>query len=90
MKYLAYAKDKNSYYQIPLSGFIFDTNPVATEIAKITPKLQAAADILMSGLEPKWRELAQKANKEMRDLGLENIRAEVIKQVQAYLDAGGK
>ena len=90
LKYIAYAKDKNSYYQIPLSGFIFDTKPVATEIGKIMPKLQPASDILMNGLDPKWLELAQKTNNEMRDLGLEKVRAEIIKQVQAYLDAGGK
>jgi ABC-type glycerol-3-phosphate transport system substrate-binding protein len=88
--YLQYAMDKNSYYQIPLSGFIFDTKPVATEIAKIKPKLQQTADILMTGLEPNWKQLAQKSNKDWRDLGLEKVRAEVIKQVQAYLDAGGK
>ncbi|KRE32651.1 extracellular solute-binding protein [Paenibacillus sp. Soil522] len=90
LKYIAYTKDESSYYQIPLSGFIFDTKPVATEIGKITPVLQPASDILMNGLEPKWQDFAQKLNKDMRNLGLENIRAEVIKQVQAYLDAGGK
>jgi putative aldouronate transport system substrate-binding protein len=90
IKYLQYAMDKNSYYQVPLAGFIFDTKPVATEIAQIKPKLQEAADILMTGLEPNWKELTQKANKQWRDLGLEKVRAEVIKQVQAYLDAGGK
>ena len=87
---LQYTMDKNNYYQVPLAGFIFDTKPVATEIAQIKPKLQETADILMTGLEPKWKELAQKANKQWRDMGLEKVRAEVIKQVQAYLDAGGK
>lgn len=90
LKYIAYAKDKNSYYQIPLSGFIFDVKPVATEIGKITPVFQPASDILMNGLESDWLDFAQKLNKDMRDLGLEKVRAEVIKQVQAYLDAGGK
>lgn len=90
LKYIEYAKDINSYYQIPLSGFIFDTNPVATEIGKINPKLGQASDILMTGMEPNWKEFAEKANKEWRGLGLETVRAEVIKQVQAYLDAGGK
>ena len=61
-----------------------------TEIAKIRPVLIPASNILMTGLDSKWRELAEKTNKEMRDLGLEKVRAEVIKQVQAYLDAGGK
>ena len=63
LKYYAYTKDQKSYYQIPLSGFIFDTKPVATEIGKIMPKLQPALDILMNGLDPKWRELTQKQTK---------------------------
>jgi putative aldouronate transport system substrate-binding protein len=90
IKYIKYTMDKNNYYQIPLAGFIFDTKPVATEIAKIRPSLDKVAGILMTGLDPNWKELAQKANKDMRDVGLEKVRAEVIKQVQAYLDAGGK
>ena len=90
LKYINYALDKNSYYKVPLAGFVFDTKPVLTEIAKIKPVLDPAADILMTGLDPNWRELAEKTNREMRDLGLEKVRAEVITQVQAYLDAGGK
>jgi ABC-type glycerol-3-phosphate transport system substrate-binding protein len=90
VKYIQYTMDKNSYYQVPLAGFIFDTKPVATEIAKIKPKLDQVSGILMTGLDPNWKELAQKANKDWRDAGLETVRAEVIKQVQAYLDAGGK
>ena len=90
LKYIKYAMDKNSYYQVALSGFIFDAKPVATELGKIKPKLQQTADLLMTGMEPKWKELAQKSNKEWRDMGLETVRAEVIKQVQAYLDGGGK
>ena len=69
IKFLQYTMDKNSYYQVPLAGFIFDTKPVATEIAQIKPKLQETADILMTGLEPKWKELAQKANKRMAGFG---------------------
>lgn len=90
LEYINYTLKKDSYYQVPLAGFVFDTSPVATDIAKIKPKLDPTADILMTGLEPNWKELAQKSNKEWRDLGLDKIRAEVIKQVQAYLDAGGK
>lgn len=90
LEYINYALDKNSYYQVPLAGFVFDTKPIQTEIAKIKPLLDPAADILMTGLDPNWKEFAEKLNKEMRDLGLDKVRAEVIKQVQAYLDAGGK
>ena len=90
LKYIEYAKDTNSYYQVPLAAFVFDTKSVATELAKLNPKIQQTADILMTGLDPKWKELAQNSNKEWRNLGLEKVREEVIKQVQAFLDAGGK
>lgn len=90
LEYLKYALDNNNYYQIALSGFIFDTKPVATEIAKIKPKFDEVESILKVGYEKDWRKLALDLNKNMRDSGLEEVRAEVIKQVQAYLDAGGK
>ena len=49
IKYIKYTMDKNNYYQVALSGFVFDTKPVATEVGKIKPKLQQTADILMTG-----------------------------------------
>ncbi|MBD0384063.1 extracellular solute-binding protein [Paenibacillus sedimenti] len=90
IKYVEYAQKTDSYYQVPLSNFVFDTKPVATELAKINPKLQQAYDILMTGLDPNWKQFTEKSNKEWRELGLEKVRAEVLKQVQAYLDKGGK
>lgn len=90
MNYLQYALDNNNYFQIALSGFIFDSKPVATELAKIKPKFDEVEQILKVGYEKNWLEMAQSLNKQMRDSGLETVRAEVIKQVQAYLDAGGK
>ncbi len=90
MEYLKYALDNNNYYQIALSGFIFNTKPVETEIAKIKPKFDEVESVLKVGYEKDWRKFALELNKQMRDSGLEKVRAEVIKQVQAYLDAGGK
>ncbi|SFF08917.1 extracellular solute-binding protein [Paenibacillus algorifonticola] len=90
MNYLQYALDNKNYFQIALSGFIFDSKPVATELAKIKPKFDEVEQILKVGYEKNWLEMAQSLNKQMRDSGLETVRAEVLKQVQAYLDAGGK
>ena len=46
--------------------------------------------IFNAGLDKNWRTSAEKLNKELRASGLETIRAELIKQVQAYIDNGGK
>jgi ABC-type glycerol-3-phosphate transport system substrate-binding protein len=85
-----YALKADSYYELPLSRFSFNTEPVKTEIAKLGTKANEFMPVINYGLDPNWRESLSKMNKELRDLGLEKVRAEVIKQVQAYLDAGGK
>ncbi|MGG6312352.1 extracellular solute-binding protein [Paenibacillus macerans] len=90
LAYTQWARDKGSYYQLPLSGFVFDSTPVATEIAKVKPAMLQASDLLMTGMVEGWKDYAREQNKEWRTLGLDTIRQEVIKQVQAYLDAGGK
>jgi ABC-type glycerol-3-phosphate transport system substrate-binding protein len=90
LAYTKWARDKNSYYQLPLSGFIFNSAPVATEIAKVKPVMLQASDLLMTGMVKDWKDYAREQNKKWRALGLDIIRQEVVKQVQAYLDAGGK
>jgi hypothetical protein len=49
-----------------------------------------ASDLLMTGMVKDWKDYAREQNKKWRALGLDIIRQEVVKQVQAYLDAGGK
>ncbi|MBW5445208.1 extracellular solute-binding protein [Cohnella sp. CFH 77786] len=90
LAYMKWARDKKSYYQLPLSGFVFHSTPVATEIAKVKPAMLQASDLLMTGMVDDWKKYAQEQNKKWRSLGLDTIRQEVVKQVQAYLDAGGK
>ncbi|MBB6734691.1 extracellular solute-binding protein [Cohnella zeiphila] len=90
LAYTKWARDKSSYYQLPLSGFVFNPAPVATEIAKVKPVMLQASDLLMTGMIDNWKEYAQEQNLKWRALGLDTIRQEVIKQVQAYLNAGGK
>lgn len=89
LAYAKWARNKDSYYRLPLSGFVFDPAPVATEIAKVKPAMLQASDLLMTGLIDDWKAYAQKQNLKWRSLGLDAIRQEVIKQVQAYLDGGG-
>lgn len=90
LAYMKWARDKDSYYQLPLSGFVFNSKPVATEIAKVKTAMLQASELLMTGLVDDWKGYAQEHNKKWRAFGLDTIREEVIKQVQAYLDAGGK
>ncbi|KQN99137.1 ABC transporter substrate-binding protein [Paenibacillus sp. Leaf72] len=89
LQYLQYQASEDSYYRVALSGFTFNPEPVKIEIAKVQPRYDAFNLITQAGLEPNWREEGSKLNAELRRLGLEKIRAEFIKQVQAYIDSGG-
>ncbi len=86
MKVIKYQLQPDTYYKLPLSGFVFNTDPVKTEIAKIQPKAATLDPILKSGLDPNWRESAKTLNSDLRNLGLETVRAELVKQAQAFLD----
>lgn len=86
LKLITYQTEDSTYYKLPLAGFVFDTEPVKTEIAKIQPKSAVLDPILKNGLDKDWRQSAEKLNKELRKLGLEKVRAELIKQAQTFLD----
>ena len=89
LKYIDYEYKQESYYRLAVSGFNFNAEPVKTEIAKVQPKFDDFRKVVDAGLEPNWRQKAESLNKELRALGLDKIRAELIKQVQAYIDNGG-
>ncbi|KQN96089.1 ABC transporter substrate-binding protein [Paenibacillus sp. Leaf72] len=89
LDYLNYQGSNDSYFRIPLSGFTFNSDSVKTEIAKVQPKFDQAVQIFRHGLDPNWKQSAEKLNKELRALGLDTIREELKKQMQAYLDNGG-
>ncbi|WP_141505197.1 ABC transporter substrate-binding protein [Paenibacillus luteus] len=90
LKLLDYQSQNETYYLQPLSGFTFDTEPVKSEIAKISPVVQQRDPIFNNGLDKNWKETATKLNKQMEAYGLEKVRAEVIKQVQAFIDGGAQ
>lgn len=89
LKYFEFASKPDSYYKVPLAQFTFNSEPVKTELAKVNTKGGEYYPLLKNGLDPNWQETMIKMNKELSALGLEKIRAELIKQVQAYLDNGG-
>lgn len=86
LKLIEYQTKEDTYYKLPLAGFIFNSEPVKTELAKISPKAATLDPVLKNGLDSNWRQSAEELNKELRNLGLETVRAELIKQAQAYLD----
>lgn len=86
LQLITYQTEDSAYYKLPLSGFVFDTEPVKTEIAKLSPKAAEVDPILSNGLDKNWRQRAEKLNQDLRKLGLEKVRAELVKQAQAYLD----
>jgi putative aldouronate transport system substrate-binding protein len=90
LKLLDYQSKPDTYYLQPLSGFVFNAEPVKTEMAKISPLTSQRDPIFNNGLDKNWKGTAAETNKQMEAYGLENVRQEVIKQVQAFLDNGGK
>ncbi|WP_168120540.1 ABC transporter substrate-binding protein [Paenibacillus sp. HB172176] len=89
LKVLDYQSQNSTYYLQPLSGFTFNVEPVKSEVAKIGPVGGAVDPVFKNGMDKNWKETAAKVNKQMEALGLEKVRQELIKQVQAFLDAGG-
>ena len=86
---LRYSADLETYYRLPLAGFLFNPSPVRSEIARVQPVVEQMLQVFRNGLDPNWRSTAANMNVKLRNLGLEKIRAELIKQIQTYLDAGG-
>ncbi|OMD66580.1 ABC transporter substrate-binding protein [Paenibacillus odorifer] len=90
LEYLNYSAQANTYYKIPLAGFSFNSEPVKTEVAKLSSKYLEYYPLMKNGLDPDWRESMTKLNKELSALGLEKVRTELVKQAQEYLDNGGE
>ncbi len=89
LKLLRYSADPKSYYPLPMSGFVFNPAAVRTEMAKVQPVVSQMLQVFNSGLDANWRATAAKTNEKLRKLGLEAIRVELIKQVEAYLNRSG-
>ncbi|MFD2328044.1 ABC transporter substrate-binding protein [Cohnella sp. GCM10020058] len=90
LKLLDYQSKDDTYYLQPLSGFTFNVEPVKSELAKLSPIAAQFDPVFKSGLSKDWKDTATKMNKQMASSGLEKVRQELINQVQAFLDAGGK
>lgn len=89
-KYFEYSAKADTYYAGVLSKFVFDPTNVKGEAANITSKSDPFTQTLKAGQIKDWETDLLKLAKDLDGLGREKIRAEVKKQVQAYLDANVK
>ena len=82
-----YMYDPSTYKLSPLSGFVFDATNVETQIANVSA-LSNELQLTISMYDAD--EAAEKIKQWHEDaaaVGLEEIRAELISQIQAFLDA---
>lgn len=82
-----YMYDTSTYELSPLAGFVFDTTNVETQIANVSA-LSNELQLTISLYDAD--EAVEKINqwhKDAMEVGLEEIRAELISQIQAFLDA---
>lgn len=82
-----YMYDPATYSLSPLSGFVFDTSKVETQIANVTAlSNELQLTISMYDADEAAKKIEQ-WHKDAADAGLEEVRAELISQIQAFLDA---
>ena len=85
LKFYNYQNDISTYTPSLISGFAFDTTNVANEVATITAYAgELSLRFALGGdqTEAMIKDFHQKA----MDAGLEKVRAELISQLQAFLD----
>ncbi len=78
--------DTDVYFPYITSGFVFDTTSVSGEIARVSEIYAELYRPLCLGYYSDAEERVREANRKAKEQGLEAIRAEVIKQVQQFLD----
>lgn len=82
-----YMYNPSTYSLSPLAGFVFDTKNVETQIANVSAlSNELQLTISMYDADEAVEKISQ-WHKDAEDVGLEEIRAELILQIQAFLDA---
>ena len=89
--YYDYSVSEKPYKRSPLAGFSFDPTPVKTEIASV----QALVAPVLKNLKlviygDETAAVIKQLNTDVKNAGFEKIRAEIISQVQAFLDNQNK
>jgi len=85
-----FQSNPDNYYLRPLGNFTFDPAPVRTEMTLVSQILHDEARPLQIGMVENPVVAMEELNRKAREVGLETIRSEIVKQVNAYLAAGGR
>jgi putative aldouronate transport system substrate-binding protein len=83
-KYYQYEFKPDTYKKNVLAGFTFDQEPVKNEIAKCGTVTQKYMPFLLSGFGDVNENLS-KMNAELKASGVDKIKAELTKQINAFL-----
>jgi putative aldouronate transport system substrate-binding protein len=83
-KYYEYEFNPSSYKKNVLAGFSFDQEPVKTEISKCNIVVGNYNPFLLSGMGDVNTTLS-KMNKDLKDAGVDKIKAELKKQINEFL-----
>jgi ABC-type glycerol-3-phosphate transport system substrate-binding protein len=86
-EYRLWAMNEDRYALHPLTGFDFDMQPVESEKAKVDAIFGEIYLGIVNGAFEDPIAVTEKTNKAARGAGLEEMRAELLRQLQAFLDA---
>ena len=89
-KYFEYSAKPDTYYLAGLRKFQFDSTNFKSEVANIASKTDPFSQLLKDGQIKDWETQVTKLKGELDALGMDKLRAELKKQLQDYLDKGGK
>ncbi|MEG1880240.1 MAG: ABC transporter substrate-binding protein [Oscillospiraceae bacterium] len=85
LEYKKYDLKESSYIESPLAGFIFDSTNVKTELAKVKPILDEVYNPLEHGVLDNPVETQKLNTAKARENGLNEIEAELVKQLNTFL-----
>jgi putative aldouronate transport system substrate-binding protein len=83
---LAFQAAPDSFTRTPLAGFIFDERPVTLEVAKIRVIWEKYHYALLCGAYDDPSAALRAMNAEMEDAGLAAVKAEIARQVRAWVE----
>lgn len=83
-----YIRDPDSYTQIPLAGWSFDSTKAATEVARLEAEFSQYRLTLAHGkYDRQLAELLAEMRTKFENNGLEKVRTQIIFQAQEFLDS---
>jgi putative aldouronate transport system substrate-binding protein len=85
LKWTQWQYKADTYKASPLVGFSFDQSPIQTDLAKLNAVSDKYWQPLESGMFSDPNATIEKMNKELKDAGLDKVKAEVKKQLEAFL-----